>query len=103
GFLAISYPPQQAEQKRVSLRSFLLFKNNYFVEFFPEPLCHQLLPAPSNPLIIRFVFDILLRDLFDITKQSFLLDWAELEKVSAKYDDGQTTKVSILKSTEVPQ
>ena len=26
-----------------------------------------------------------------------------MEKVSAKYDDGQTTKVSILKSTEVPQ
>jgi len=68
---------------------------HYIVKIFPEPLCHQLPPVPLHLPIIRLVPDILLRDPFDVTKQSFLLDWAELEEVSAKY--------LILKSTEDPQ
>ena len=66
------------------MSSFLFFKDNYFIEFFPELLCHQLSPVPFHLPVIRLVPDILLRDPFDVTKQSFLLDWAELEEVSAK-------------------
>ena len=44
-----------------------------------------------------------LGDVFHVTQQSFLLDWAELQEVSGKDDNWHATKVPIKKPTEVPQ
>jgi hypothetical protein len=66
-----------------SLCSFLLFKDNYFIEFFPELLCHHLPPVPLHLPIIRLVPDILLRDPFDVSKQSFLLDLAKSSTINS--------------------